>query len=122
VFWLQMWWWEEAGLSQAEAMLTAVPWLGWRAWAGHCGVLRARRRTFVQVNCEVLLFLLLRHDAPCFIWTLWQGGRLLTRAAGRILASTVFCGLRRPMVSAIAIVQAHCIMLGALAAGQGGGV
>lgn len=45
---------EEAGLSQAEAMLSAVPLLRWRAWAGHCGVLRARRRAFVQVNTQIL--------------------------------------------------------------------
>jgi hypothetical protein len=47
--WRQMWWWEEAGLSQA-AVLRAVPVLRWRAWAAHCGVLRARRRAFVQVT------------------------------------------------------------------------
>lgn len=47
--WCQMWWWEEAGLGQA-AVLRAAPLLRWRAWAAHCGVLRARRsRAFVQV-------------------------------------------------------------------------
>ena len=54
--WRQAWWWEEAGLGQA-AVLRAVRVLRWRAWAAHCGVLRARRHAFVQVR-QILLFLL----------------------------------------------------------------
>ena len=52
VVWRQMWWWEEAGLSQAGAMLSAVPLLRWRAWVAHCRVLHARRRAFVQVHTQ----------------------------------------------------------------------